>query len=70
MISETTTDRLNRELPAPGEDCIHEEIDYTDRPRVETGDTVQTWLPGDPVIKGSAWCWSHGQWERKEKDSG
>lgn len=67
MIRETPTERLNREQPEPGEDCYHQEMDYTDRPLIETGDTVQTWLPGSPVLNGSAWCWSHRRWERKEK---
>lgn len=66
MKHETTTERINREQPRPGEDCIHEELDYTDRPRIETRVTVQTWIPGNPVIDGSAWCWSHDRWEAKE----
>ena len=66
MIRETATERLNRGQPQPGEDCIHEELDYTDRPRIETRDTTQTWLPGSPVINGDAWCWSHDRWEAKE----
>ena len=68
MKHETPTERLNRELPAPGEVCIHEETDYTDRPRIEARVTVQTWIPGNPAIRGSTWCWSHGRWERKEKE--
>lgn len=68
MIYDTPTERLNEKVPPPGEDCIHEEMDYTDRPRIENRDTVQTWIPGNPVIKGTAWCWSHRRWERKEKD--
>lgn len=31
--------------------------------RVTTPDTVQTWLPGNPVIPGEVWCWSHRAWE-------
>lgn len=52
-----------------GEDCLHGEMDYTGRPLIETPDIVQTWIPGNPVIEGSAWCWSHGRWEKKEKIS-
>lgn len=32
--------------------------------RITTRDTVQTWLPGNPVIPGSTWCWSHRRWEK------
>jgi hypothetical protein len=62
-----TTDRLNAAQRVPGEDCIHEEMDYTDRPRITNRDTVQTWIPGSPVLLGTEWCWSHGEWERKEE---
>lgn len=27
-------------------------------------DMKQTWLPGEPVIQGTLWCWSHCTWEQ------
>jgi hypothetical protein len=33
------------------------------RVRIETRPTVQTWLPGEPVIPGRIWCWTHQAWE-------
>lgn len=67
MTQDPVTDRINRRRPVPGEDCIHEEMDYTGSPRIENRDTVQTWIPGNPVIFGTAWCWSHRRWEAKEE---
>ena len=42
------------ETDPPGEERI----------RIETRPTVQTWLPGNPVIPGKVWCWSHRAWEK------
>lgn len=36
--------------------------------RITTGPTIQTWLPGNPVIPGKVWCWSHRQWEKLPDD--
>ncbi len=57
---------FERHLPEPDEDCIHEEVDYTDRIRLTNPDIVETWIPGSPVVPGSEWCWSHGRWEAQE----
>lgn len=60
---------LGSRQPQATEDCIHEEMDYSGLPKIETRDTVQVWLPGDPVIKGSVWCWNHRRWEEREEEA-
>ncbi|MDJ0342241.1 hypothetical protein QMK19_03445 [Streptomyces sp. H10-C2] len=44
--------------PAP---CIHEQPDGGHRFEIQP--QPQTWLPGNPVIPGAIWCWSHRDWE-------
>ena len=53
-------------------DCLHDlpagplDLPGVDVVRIETRPTVQTWLPGNPVIPGSVWCWTHRHWEALE----
>lgn len=70
MSAEATAGPINRVVPEPGEDCLHEEVDYLDLIRITTRDVVQTWIPGSPVFPGTEWCYTHRRWEKKEKSNG
>lgn len=64
---------LRRVVPEMRPGCVHEDPNHPDEgwgpglPRFTNADLPQTWLPGSPVIPGTEWCWTHRQWETKEK---